>query len=117
MAEKNPEHASWAFLFITELSKKKAYPVKFVGNGMYSTATLDPTPSLCGDAGTMTAHIDELVQDGAADVIVVAKTLKFLHFNPKTLKKVRKIDCFVKQLKRDICMATFPESRSNDTGV
>ena len=114
---RQPEFASWAFLFVAGYQAQAPYPLKFCGMDMYLSATVHPVPGKCIDAQTITAHIDEFKQDDHIEAVVTTCPLLAMHLNPKTLKRRVKRDCFARQLRKDYFICTFPEARSRETGV
>ena len=61
---------------------------------MYLSATLDPVPTLQVPAHIVTDAIDNYEQDDVAIIEAEIHKMNFMHFNPKTLLKKTKTDCF-----------------------
>ena len=56
-------HASWAFLYAAPRQGRGAYPLKFSGEQMYLSATVDPVPIVHIPSTIVTDAIDNFVED------------------------------------------------------
>ena len=105
--------ASWAFLFASSPEVRSSYPVKFVRCDLYLSPTVCPVSTLQANSEVIMDHIDNFMQDDTIeDADMIACRLRFMQFNPKTLLKLIKRECFRRQLSSaHVFWAGFQETR------